>query len=405
MDYIVTNGRSESYPARHYGGYYSGGSVMTFCESADLLAPSANVLSMPNLPVSVLSERPISATPEFFGIHVYRRSNDQLTGFEVKTVRAHDIENGKGRWRYIETSDNTWNFTDLDAWVDTHYAKGRDPVLILYGTPTWASARPTEVGAYGGGNPGTQAEPADMAKWDRFCAKMASRYRGKVKYYEVWNEPNQYNDGTGATPGTNFFFSGTLAKLSEMVRRASVAIKSIDPAAKIISPSITGWSTKPGQSAETYFTGMMAAPSGDGFTTMKDWVDIIAVHLYLPSNSTAELVPMIDRINAAKAAAGVSVMETWDTESAPLAPNATGQGEEHLDRYLKRFMITLAAKGVARTMYYQWDIDFMGFRDKPNMCSRWNSLRELLLSGSIISASRLFDGRLIYRTGAGITVL
>ena len=56
MDYIVTNGRSESYPARHYGGYYSGGSVMTFCESADLLAPSASVVSMPNLPVSVLSE-------------------------------------------------------------------------------------------------------------------------------------------------------------------------------------------------------------------------------------------------------------------------------------------------------------------------------------------------------------
>ena len=74
-------------------------------------------------------------------------------------------------------------------------------------------------------------------------------------------------------------FSGTLAKLSEIVRRATVAIKSIDPAVKIISPSITGWSTKPGQSAETYFTGMMAAPTGDGSTTMKDWVDIIAVHL------------------------------------------------------------------------------------------------------------------------------
>ena len=97
-------------------------------------------------------------------------------------------------------------------------------------------------------------------------------------------------------------------------------------------------------------------------------------------------------------------METWDTQSAPLAPNAAGQSEEQLDRFLNRFMITLAAKGVARTMYYQWDSDAMGFRDKPNMRTRWNSLRELLLSGSIISASRLFDGRLIYRT-AQIAVL
>jgi hypothetical protein len=68
-------------------------------------------------------------------------------------------------------------------------------------------------------------------------------------------------------------------------------------------------------------------------------------------------------------------------------------------------MITLAAKGVARTMYYQWDSDAMGLNNRLNMRTRWNSLRELLLSGSIISASRLFDGRLIYRTGAGITVL
>jgi hypothetical protein len=68
-------------------------------------------------------------------------------------------------------------------------------------------------------------------------------------------------------------------------------------------------------------------------------------------------------------------------------------------------MITLAAKGIARTMYYQWDNEVMGFRNRLNMIGRWNALHDLLLGGSILSASKLFDGRLVCRTSTGITVL
>ena len=46
-----------------------------------------------------------------------------------------------------------------------------------------------------------------------------------------------YNDGTGPIPGTTFFFSGNFAKLAEIVRRASIAIKAVDPTAKIICPA------------------------------------------------------------------------------------------------------------------------------------------------------------------------
>jgi hypothetical protein len=98
-------------------------------------------------------------------------------------------------------------------------------------------------------------------------------------------------------------------------------------------------------------------------------------------------------------------METWDTESSPLVPNASAQSDEQLDRYLTRFMITAAAKGISRTMYYQWDNDVMGFRERLNIANRWNALHELLLSGSILSAAKLFDGRLIYRTSTGTTIV
>ena len=58
---------------------------------------------------------------------------------------------------------------------------------------------------------------------------------------------------------------------------------------------------------------------------MKDWVDIIGVHLYLPyPNKVQDIAGVIDRINAAKTTAGVSGLPTWDTESAPI-----GIGGDH----------------------------------------------------------------------------
>lgn len=404
-DYVISAGRSSTYPVVHYGGHFVGNRA-TFCMDGDLINPASNVLAIPTLPVVSLNLNPVTVADTFFGMHILNRSNDSVTGLTFKTVRSHDIANGGGRWKYIETTDNVWNFTDLDSWVNTHYLAGRDLVFTLFGTPTWASARPTEEGAYGPANLGTQAEPTDMTKWDRYCAKIATRYLGKIKYYEIWNEPNAYNNGVSATPGTDFFFSGTYAKLSEMTRRANQAIKAVDPTAKIISSAVTTWSATASQSAEIYFTGMMAA--SDGATgTMAAWVDIIGVHLYLPYVNLVQNLPgIINRINAAKVSAGVSALPTWDTESAPVSIGSVAYlSDLSAQKLISRMLLIMAAKGIARTMYYQYDITSMGFSTRPNVLSAWQGLVPLLTGGTILAASCLFDGRVAYSTSAGLTIV
>lgn len=402
-DYVISSGRSSSYPA-HFGAHATG-TRFTVCEAADFAAAfSANVLAIPNLAPVMLKSTAITVPDSFFGSHVYIRDNDSATGVTFKTVRSHDIQSGKGRWKYIETSDDVWDFSVLDAWVNTHYAAGRDLVFTLYGTPTWASARPTEEGIYGPYNLGTQAEPADMAKWDRFCAKIATRYLGKIKYYEVWNESNLNNNGT-TTSGSSFFFSGTFAKLAEMTRRANQAIKAVDPTAKILCSSTTGWGTTAGGGAETYFTGMMAAATGDGSTAMKNWVDIVAVHLYGWNRSAANLAGMIDRVKAAMTAAGISGKEIWDTESAPLSPNATDLNDAALNKLIGRELLICAAKGVSRTIYYQHDSPAYGFMDRPAVVAYRENLVSLLKSGTILTISKFPDGRAAYYTAAGGLVI
>jgi hypothetical protein len=416
-DYVITGGRSSAYPAVHYGAHFTG-TRATFCEPADFAGLDANVLAIPNLNITVLSASPVTVPQEFFGTHVYYRANDSSLQTTYRTIRIHDMQGGKARWQFIQPADDpdtdNWDWTDLDLLVNTHHAAGRDLIFQLFGTPAWASARPTERNAYsdqpGSGiefNRGIGAEPADMADWDAFCTAVATRYAGKIRYYEVWNEVNYQNNGTAAT-GTAAYFTGSYAKLAEMVRRANQAIKAADPTAKIICPNTQGWTTTSG-ATDTYFTGMMSASTGDGSTTMKDWVDIIGVHLYLPtSNKVQDLAGMIDRINASKTTAGVSALPTWDTESSMISSQASAYSDAKVCRHIGRFMLTAAAKGIERSNWYQWDrdeLDGYGFKNRPVVVAFHEAMRALLMSGTILTVSRFADGRVGYYTSHGLTVI
>jgi hypothetical protein len=399
--YAVTAGRSAVYPTKFYSAYYDGGSTMTWMLDADFQSLGADVLAIPGFPISALKTSAVTVPAEFFGMSVQKRENDALTGISAKTVRSHDIKNGKGLWQKIEYAEGIYDWVDIDSWVDTHYAAGRDLVFTLFGTPGWASARPSEANAYssgtygaGGTNFGIAAEPSDLTKWDNFCAAVATRYLGKIKYYEIWNEVNL----TG-------FFTGTKTILAQMVRRANQTIKAIDSNAKILAPSVQGWVSTAGGASETYFTGMMAASDGVS-GTMKDWIDVVNVHLYLPSvNRITELPGMIDRVNAAKTTASVSGKETWDTESAPIGGDASMLTDSQLITLMSRMMIVMAAKGIVRTIYYQYDHGTMGFIGRPAVIAARETLRSLLMSGNMLNASFFNDGRVAYWTASGVIIV
>lgn len=414
-DYVIDNGRSSAYPKEHYGAHFTG-SRATFCLPTDFDGLDANVLAIPNLPISVLSASPVIVDSKFLGTHSHYRANDRLGSLSDLTVRSQDMEGGYSRWSKIEYTAGSFSWTNMDAWVDAHYNAGRDLIHVLWGTPAFYSARNTEIGAYGAGSPGASAEPTDMTKWSTYCTAVAQRYAGKIKYYEVWNEPNYNNDGMNLpSTTTGCYFTGTFAKLSEMARRANVAIKAVDPTAKIISPSMTDWRASGTNTAGDFFAGMMAAATDDGSTAMKDWVDIIAVHLYpyayttgvLSPNRAQDIGPMIDRIDAAKVTAGVSAKPTWDTESSMIGPSAGSYTDERVCEWMARFLITVAAKGIARTIWYQWDrvSDGYGFINRPIVIAYRESLRKLLMSGDILNASRFTDGRVGYYTNSGLVII
>ncbi len=83
-------------------------------------------------------------------------------------------------WALVEVAQDHFDWSAHDAIVDAAEARGLSILGILAYTPAWATDGPPLSGA-----------PRSVADWEDFCWRAAHRYRGRVLYWELWNEPNQ----------------------------------------------------------------------------------------------------------------------------------------------------------------------------------------------------------------------
>lgn len=302
--------------------------------------------------------------------------------------RLHDYSGGSAtwrtRWQKIETSKGVFDWGTLDADVDTLRGTGANILFTVFATPLWASARPSEASAYGGSNLGIAAEPTNMQDLADFCTAIATRYRGKIKYYEVWNEANAVG-----------FFTGTQAKLAEMVRSAAVAIKAADPSALIVGPSVTYlW---PSGTGLAYLQSMMSASDGAG-GVLKDWIDIVSVHLYANSNARIGEVPgMIKRVRDVMQLAGVSSLPLWNTESTYLSPAFSTLTADERAAAIKRLLLLPLCSNygaVDCTFVYAPDGTSYGF--VADDVTQYNALADAIAAGAVSNVRVSPDGRLAY---------
>jgi len=84
-------------------------------------------------------------------------------------------------WSVLEPARGTFDFTRYDRMVDEARAAGIDLLAdLLYGN-VWATK------ASGADEYYPPDDPADFA---RFASAVAAHYAGKIRDYEIWNEPN-----------------------------------------------------------------------------------------------------------------------------------------------------------------------------------------------------------------------
>lgn len=295
---------------------------------------------------AVTLTRNIVVPPEHFGLHIHRYATTYpgtsiTTPWPSTPFGAWRLWDAYTRWADLEPAQNQWNWTKLDAYVDAAAAKGVEVTLVLGSTPRWASARPDERCPYG---LGCAAEPTNFADWDDYVRTVAQRYAGRIRHYELWNEPQFLENET--VPESGAFYSGYASTLVELGRRARDIIHSVDPQAKLLAPATTShW---------RYQTFLKA---GGGAVT-----DIVSYHFY---NAYPEQLPyLLHNVRQWMAWASLSDRPLWGTEVGYRIGGPDGKGgtlsETGTAAYLSRAYLLGAAGNLARMHWYSWDGGALG---------------------------------------------
>ena len=109
----------------------------------------------------------------------YQQYKEYLVPLGIKTIRL------QGGWAKTEKRKGVYDFAWLDTIVDD--ARGRGLNILLetgYGNTIYEGGGGWDLA---GGFP-TSAE--GLAAWDRWVEAMATRYKGKVRDWAMWNEPD-----------------------------------------------------------------------------------------------------------------------------------------------------------------------------------------------------------------------
>ena len=124
-------------------------------------------------------------------------------------------------WREIEGSEKgAFDWSRTDRIVGDAGERGLDLIVRVDHQPAWA----------GGGYP-TNGPPDDQADLADFLSAAASRYRGRIRAYEIWNEPNLAREWGGQPPDP--------AAYVELLCAGYQAIKAADPGALVVSAGLT----------------------------------------------------------------------------------------------------------------------------------------------------------------------
>jgi hypothetical protein len=189
----------------------------------------------------------ITISPNPYGINVHLAKNDILAKVKEAGITWIRIDIN---WNQIESTKGKFNFSEVDRVAD--YAAAND--LSIYAsiayTPDWAN-----------GNEGINYPATDINDWKNFVNNIINRYKYKIKYWGIWNEPNL----------RDFFALGKDIFVQQILLPAAQTIRTADPTAFIVGP---GLSHKTEAGMEWYFWLKYILDNAGGY------FDIISHHIY-----------------------------------------------------------------------------------------------------------------------------
>jgi hypothetical protein len=312
----------------------------------------------------------ITVAPFFFGMHINNPNSPfpSTVGVPVAGVRLWDTQTS---WATTNTSAGNYDWSSFDFRVNQALSNKADVLYDFARTPSWAqcassntacgSGDTTIVCAYATipseGGPGECFPPDDLnvdgsgrnQHWIDWVTAVVSRYKGKISYYEIWNEPNN----TAMWQGTN----SQLVRLAGDARciivgdrgcnsQSSYTQKGIDPSAKVLTP---GWGN-PIDSIVPY----LATPLNGGIGTGVSFADIAAFHGYPGQSPPEQVLKMFNTLSAPLQGSNMPVFDTEGSWGASGSVPSISDPDQQA-AFTARYLLVQQSAGVQRLYWYGWD--------------------------------------------------
>lgn len=296
---------------------------------------------------------------DFCGQH-YKGTPELSQG---KRMHTHDMQGC--RWWECNTAAGVYNWATLDAKIA---AWGSRPVTYcMFGTPTWASARPAEAHAYGLGR---MAEPSSMTYLADYVTALLTRYP-TIDRIEVWNEPD--------IPNTQslYWYSGSVATFVTMCQTIYNAAKAVRAGIKVTGPGTTYYLSNPNW-LDAFFVAGGAA-----------YLDEYSIHGYqlqygTPHKALFGTLLNLDYLKKSISKNAAPIKPISISEFGQINPLPSVTSDDDLIAAYRRAIVVAAAAGLTHANWYQYDDSAFGYATRPAVVQAVADM-VALLPGSTLS--------------------
>jgi hypothetical protein len=172
---------------------------------------------------------PTAAKPVFtpmtspdYGMQVFLFWRQETADRDLRLVKEAGFRWVKQEfaWREIEgAGPGVFNWANPDRLMDQIDAYGLNVIARVGVQPEWAGGSYPEIGP-----------PDNYQDFANFLTALATRYKGRIDAYQIWNEPNLAREWGNRLPNP--------VEYTRLLKVAYQAIKAVDPNAYVISAGL-----------------------------------------------------------------------------------------------------------------------------------------------------------------------
>ncbi len=192
-------------------------------------------------------------------------------------------------WSGVERKQGEWTFDRLDRVVDETNRVGLQVLPILNYDVAWAPPAFQHLDA-----------------WLEYVRRVVERYRDRIRYWEVWNEPNLEGFWKATPSGADY---------ATLLRETYKTIKAIDPELVVLYGGLAGVPID-------YFEASLDAGAGEFF-------DVVNIHPYRGGLTTEQAIRRFEKdiaqFTEALAKRNVAPKPVWITEMGWATPPVFGE--------------------------------------------------------------------------------